>query len=93
MAGPSPPRAQCGSAQEPGDFISQPLDRPIAAAHVQPLSPDPVKDSVTNPLVARRGLNDLADPDARAPTFAHLETWLSLLAHVEQLKTAVAYVS
>lgn len=42
--------------------------------------------------VARRGLNDLADPDAPAPTFAHLETWLSLLARAEQLKAAVASI-
>lgn len=42
--------------------------------------------------VARRGLDDLADPDAPSPTFAHLETWLSLLARAEQLRTASASV-
>ncbi len=40
--------------------------------------------------VVRRGLNDLAEPGAPAPTFAHLETWLSLLARAEQLKAATA---
>ncbi len=67
----------------------------IAAAHVQPLSLslDPVKDSVDKPARGEARPERLADPDAPVPTFAHLETWLSLLAHVEQLKTAVAYVS
>lgn len=43
--------------------------------------------------VARRGLDDLADADAPAPTFAHLETWLSLLARAEQLKATVTAVN
>jgi hypothetical protein len=43
--------------------------------------------------VAKRSLNDLADPDAPAPTFAHLETWLSLLARAEQLKASMASVN
>jgi hypothetical protein len=35
--------------------------------------------------VARRALLELADANAPAPSFAHLETWLSLLARAEQL--------
>jgi len=40
--------------------------------------------------VARRGLKDLGDSEAPAPTFSHLETWLSLLARAEQLKATEA---
>lgn len=40
--------------------------------------------------VARRGLNDLADPEAPAPSFTHLDTWLSLLARAEQLKASAS---
>lgn len=42
--------------------------------------------------VARRSLRDLGDPSAPTPAFAHLETWLSLLARAEQLKAAMAAV-
>lgn len=35
--------------------------------------------------VARRALLELGDANAPAPNFAHLETWLSLLARAEQL--------
>jgi len=43
--------------------------------------------------VARRGLKDLGDSEAPAPTFSHLETWLSLLARAEQLKATEAPVN